>query len=62
MFGGLRKHIDSIRQLRTVARQMIERMRDRKYQEEQERLAAELASRSPGTCPADALELRGTRT
>jgi len=41
------KDIDSIRQLRTVARETIERMRDRKYQEERERLADELAGRNP---------------
>ena len=37
------KDIDSIRQLRTVARDTIERMRDRKNQ----RLANELAGRNP---------------
>jgi len=40
------KDVDSIRHLRTVARETIERMRDRKNQEERERLADELASRN----------------
>ncbi len=40
------KDIDSIRQLRIVARDTIERMRDRKNQKERERLADELASRN----------------
>ncbi|SRR6266849_9096787 len=48
LIGAIRqtKHIDSIRQLRTVARDTIERMRDRKNQEERERLADELAGRA----------------
>ena len=45
------KDIDSIRQLRTVARQTVERMRDHKNQEERERLADELASHNPSTSP-----------
>jgi hypothetical protein len=40
------KDIESIQTLRAVARETIERMRDRKYQEEQERLAEELATRN----------------
>jgi hypothetical protein len=43
------KDIDSIRALRMATRETIDRMHDRKYQEEQERLAEELASRNPAT-------------
>jgi hypothetical protein len=45
------KDIDSIRQLRTVARDTIEQIRDHKLREEQKRLADELASRNPVTSP-----------
>ncbi len=41
------KDIDSIRELRTTARETIDRIRDHKLREEQPRLAAELVSRNP---------------
>jgi hypothetical protein len=40
------KTADSIPQLRTIARDTIERMRDWKYQKEQKRLGLDLASRT----------------